>query len=138
MFALIRHAGYQIRTGTITENGAQAILGLSRRLQSIPAIWKTVRVSPTTRTRETGLIISEELGIPLEINEQLITGGSVVSFIPPNEPEGVILVSHLPVITHLLIAWSRSFHQEEPPFTEVGTGYLIDPIAQTIQPITNL
>jgi hypothetical protein len=55
--------------------------------------------------------------------------------VPPTEPQELIFVSHLPVITQMLRAWSKLFHQDEPALVELGSGYLIDPSTQTISPI---
>jgi len=61
--------------------------------------------------------------------------GDLVDLLPPTEPSLIIFVSHLPVINRWLRAWSKDFHRDEPPLTEIACGYFVDPDAKSINPI---
>jgi broad specificity phosphatase PhoE len=135
MFALIRHAGYHIPSGSLTPEGIQVAERVAGRLNALGVIWKEARASPAHRTTDTGKIITGILEIPLETDERLSTDGNLVELLPPTEPNDIIFVTHLPVITKMLRTWSRFFHQDEPPLTEVGGGYLVDPITKRITSI---
>ena len=136
MICLIRHAGYHSRTGSITPQGSEEAERLASKLHAKNQNWKQVRTSPTTRTKETALIIGKALNIPVEVDERLSVDGNVVDLLPPTEPRDIIFVSHLPVITKMLRAWSTQFKQDEPPLADVTTGYLIDPEQEEIRPVT--
>ena len=136
MFALIRHAGYHLGSGSLTTDGSGQVLRLSEGLKAISGPWKGVRVSPTPRTKETGALISKALGIPMEEDDRIGMDGDLRDLLPPTEPDGIIFVSHLPILSRWLRAWSKEFAQNEPPLTEIACGYLIDPEQKTIQPIT--
>ncbi len=135
MFAFVRHAGYYISTGSLTQEGEVEAKKLAERLRDLSGAWKEIHVSPATRTQETAVIIGRELGIPLKVDPRLESGTNLVALFPPNEPEANIFVTHLPVITNVIRIWSRHFQMPEPPLTEISNGYLVDPIAKTIKPI---
>ena len=122
MFALIRHVGYDLGSGAITDEGACQALALAKKLLETSNKWREIRTSPSTRTRETAIILGEELHLPVEIDGRLSTDGNLVDFLPPNDLQDVALVSHLPVITYLLRAWGKNFNQPEEPPTEVACG----------------
>lgn len=127
MFALIRHAGYQFLSGSLTSDGIRATEDLAHRLQATSIPWEGIWTSPTTRTQETAQVISKNLQIGIDIDERISIQGNCVELLPPEEPRNKILVSHLPVLTKMLRFWSRYCRQEEPHLPEVGHGYLIDP-----------
>lgn len=135
MFVLIRHAGYSLTDGSLTTDGAEATHRLAARLHATGNAWKIIQTSPARRTQETATIISQELGVPISPDTRISTKGNCVDFFPPHEPQDTILISHLPVITKLLRRWSNAFGEDEPPFTEMGHGYVIDPEQQTILPL---
>lgn len=91
-----------------------------------------VCTSPTMRTRETATIFGMILGIPVHVDDHLASNVHITEYLPPIEPMQTILITHLPVATHVLRAWSRFFDQEEPPLIEVACGYLIHPSAKQI------
>ena len=133
MFALIRHAGYQLGSGSLTPEGNLCTQLLAQKLLQANTPWESIRTSPSTRTKETSSIIAEILNTPVEIDKRVEIGGNFVDLLPPHKPKNIIFVSHLPVLTQILRIWSRSFGQkDEPPLTEVSCGYLIDPAAKTI------
>ncbi len=84
---------------------------------------------------ETSTILGSSLGIPVTPDGRLSMDGNYGDLLPPTEPQHLIIVSHLPILTSMLRAWSRAFHQEEPGLTEEATGYLIDPTRELIQKI---
>jgi phosphohistidine phosphatase SixA len=134
MFALVRHAGYHLGSGALTPDGSGQALALAEALKGIDG-WKEIRVSPTTRTHETGHILAEALEIPMIEDVRVGMDGDLVDLLPPTEPNQIIFVSHLPVINRWLRSWSKEFNQSEPPLTEIGCGYLIDPESKTIKPL---
>jgi len=134
MFALIRHAGYHIGSGSLTPDGNGQALALADAVKAAGA-WREVRVSPTTRTHETGAILAKALDIPLVEDDRIGMDGDMRDLMPPTEPEGIVFVSHLPVLSKWLRAWSKEFHQEEPPLVEIASGYFVDPSNKTIKPI---
>ena len=133
MFALLRHAGYHHANGNITPEGTEAAISLAKNLQALNIPWREILTSPSARTRETGKVISQELGIPIETDERIGMEGNLIELLPPTEPQNIIFVSHLPVLTKLLRAWSRVFQQDEPPLTLIASGYLIDPEKKMIR-----
>lgn len=126
MFALIRHAGYGIATGSLTSEGRGQALALAEAVKQA-GTWKEIRTSPTPRTRETAVILGEALSIPVIEDGRLGVDGELSDLMPPTEPQGILFISHLPVLSRMLRAWSREFNCEEPPLTDIATGYLIDP-----------
>ncbi len=135
MFALIRHAAYDIGSGSITPKGVEDTRALANFLRSAGVVWREVRTSPTSRTQETANILGAELGLPVEIDERISMDGNYVDLLPPTEPTDIIFVSHLPVLTQMLRAWSKAFSREEPPLTHEGCGYLVDPPKRTIDEV---
>lgn len=133
MFAIIRHAGYHLSSGSLTLQAEDLAKQVAEHLKTTQAEWREIRVSPSTRTRETGAIIASVLGLPVEVDQRLDTDGDIHDLIPPTEPQNIIFISHLPVITQMLRRWSRYFQQEEPPLVEVATGYLVDPQTKTMK-----
>ena len=97
--------------------------------------WKEARTSPVPRTKETAVILAQALDIPVETDERVSMEGNFVDLLPPTEPNGIIFISHLPVLTQILRVWSKLFHLEEPPLTEEASGYLVDPESKTIIPV---
>ncbi|MSR85179.1 histidine phosphatase family protein [Candidatus Uhrbacteria bacterium] len=135
MFALVRHAGYQHANGNITPEGTQAATFLAQQLHALNIPWREIRTSPSARTRETGNIIGKILELPIEVDERIGMVGNLIDLLPPTEQNNIIFISHLPVLTKLLSAWSRVFQQEEPPLTEIASGYVVDPINKQIRRI---
>jgi len=134
MFALIRHAGYHIGSGSLTPDGSGQAFLLADKVKAA-GVWHEVRVSPTTRTQETGAILAKTLGAPMIQDERIGMDGDMRDLMPPTEPDGIVFVSHLPVLSKWLRAWSNEFGQDEPPLTEIASGYLIDPKTKTIKAI---
>lgn len=135
MFALIRHAAYNIGSGSLSSQGMDDARSLAMQLKASGHAWKEIRTSPISRAQETASILGQEMHAPVEPDERINMDGNIVDLLPPTEPNGIIFVSHLPVLTHMLRAWSKSFNQEEPPLTRESCGYLIDPDKKTIVPI---
>jgi len=135
MFAIIRHAGYHLGSGAITPEGAADVLKLAKKMAETGTVWQEIRSSPTTRTSETAYILGQEMNVPVLLDERLSTDGNIADLLPPTEPQNIAFISHLPVITHLLRAWSKLFNAEEPPLTEVACGYLILPEQHAIMPL---
>jgi phosphohistidine phosphatase SixA len=135
MFAIIRHAPYNIGSGSLSADGERVTKSLAHQLKMHPVAWQGIRTSPTSRTQETAAILGTELSLAVETDARLGTDGNMTDLLPPTEPQELIFVSHLPVITQMLRAWSKLFHQDEPALVELGSGYLIDPSTQTIAPI---
>ena len=127
MFALIRHAGYQMVSGSLTSDGISAAKALVEHLHRNGIRWEGICSSPSKRTLETAAVIGQELSLTIDIDERVGMEGNIVELLPPDEPRYKIIVSHLPILTKLLRAWSRKLQQDEPPLTEMGHGYLIDP-----------
>ncbi len=71
------------------------------------------------------------------MDNRISIDGNIVGLLPPTEPKDIVFVSHLPVITKMLRAWSTRFKQDEPPLTEVTTGHLINPDQEAIRLITS-
>lgn len=132
MFAFIRHAGYHFVSGSLTESGCETVRHLARALQEDHYPWRGVYTSPTTRTHETALLLGQTLLVPVELDPRLGMDGDYVDLLPPTEPHDLIFVSHLPVMTKILRAWTNVFGFEEVPCTEIGCGYLVDPAARRI------
>lgn len=126
MFALIRHAEYNISSGSLTESAEAAVLSLARHLKECPCTWNEVRTSPSPRTHETATIIANVLNIPIYDDPRISMDGNYVDLLPPTEPQNIIFVSHLPVLTQMLRTWSHHFQQEEPPLTQLTSGYIVD------------
>lgn len=133
MFAFIRHAGYHVDSGTLTEEGTACARSVAKKLLDVPVAWTEIRTSPTLRTQQTGAILSEQLHIPIVVDDRVGMDGSLSDLLPPTEPHGIIFVSHLPVTTRMIRAWSLLFKQEEPPMPDVACGYLIDTKQRTLQ-----
>lgn len=127
MFALIRHAGYRIATGSLTSEGNGQALALAQAIKNTGGSWKEIRTSPTARTRETAAIVGKALALPVIEDDRLGVDGELSDLLPPTQPDGIIFVSHLPVLNRMLRAWSREFGSEEPPLTDIASGYLVDP-----------
>lgn len=136
MFALIRHAEYNIRSGSLTESSEAAVLSLARHLKEYSQGWNEVRASPSPRTHETAAIIAHFLNISLYDDPRISMDGNYVDLLPPTEPQNIIFISHLPVITQMLRTWSRYFQQEEPPLTQLTSGYIVEPETKKILLIT--
>lgn len=136
MFALIRHAEYDIISGSLSKTAEASTLALADRLQTFPCAWTEVRTSPTPRAFETAAIISRSLAIPVIRDPRIGMDGNYVDLLPPTEPKNMIFISHLPILTQMLRTWSRFFHQEEPPLTQLATGYLVDPDKKEFTPVT--
>lgn len=134
MFALIRHAGYHIGSGSLTPDGNGQALALAEAVRSAGS-WREIRVSPTTRTQETGTIFSRVLAVPMVLDERIGMDGDLRDLLPPTEPDGIVFVSHLPVLSKWLRSWSKEFGCDEPPLTEIASGYLIDPEQKRIRPV---
>ncbi len=135
MFALIRHAGYRIATGSITPEAQEHVLALAEVIKGASGDWKEIRTSPATRTRETAAIIGKYLSIPVVEDDRIGVDGELSDLMPPTEPKGIIFVSHLPTISRMLRAWSQLFGQDEPPLTDIATGYVVDPEGRKISPL---
>ena len=126
MFALIRHATYDNCTGSLTEDGVLGAKRFATMLKERGETWKEIHTSPSTRTRMTAEIIGEILGIPIKLDDRLGMEGRVVDLLPPSEPHGNIFITHLPILTRMLRAWSHIFHTDEPPMVDICSGYLVD------------
>ncbi len=137
MFALIRHAEYNIVSGSLTKDAEEATLALAERLKATPHAWTVVRTSPTPRAHETAALIARSLNISLVDDPRLGMDGNYVDLLPPTEPKNTIFVSHLPVLTQMLRTWSKHFRQEEPPLTQLTSGYLVDPEKKSFTPMTS-
>ena len=135
MFAILRHAGYHLGDGSLTDHGIQAAQQLAEALARVSSSWREVHASPTPRTQQTAHLIAELLHLQVVTDERTSMDGNFVELLPPTSPDHIIFVSHLPVLTKLLRIWSRAFHIDEPPLTEVASGYLIDPQTKTIQSV---
>lgn len=131
MFALIRHAGYHLGNGSLTPSGAEDVNVLGEVLRG-SGPWSEIRCSPSTRTQETASILSKILNIPITVDERVGMDGDLSDLLPPTEPHGIIFISHLPVLSRWLRAWSKALNKEEPPLTEIACGYVIDIEAKTI------
>ncbi len=134
MFAIIRHAGYTISSGSLTGEGLEAARSLAENLAAYPG-WKEVRVSPTARTEETGHAISDKLRVTMIADDRLGMDGDLSDLMPPTEPHGLIFVSHLPIITKYMAKWAKRMNLDEPGMTEIACGWLIDTDAHTIKPL---
>ena len=134
MFALIRHAGYRLASGSLTPDGERMTGVLAEQLRQHGG-WHEVRVSFTERTQETGAILAQVLALPMVTDDRIGMDGDLQDLLPPTEPHGIIFVSHLPILTKMLRAWAKRFGFDEPPLTEVARGYLVDPEAKRIIPI---
>ncbi len=135
MFSVIRHAGYHLGTGSLTPVGSTDSETLAKALVAAYPAWREIRTSSVARTRETSQVLSKILSIPVETDERIGMDGDIGDLLPPTEPHDIIFVTHLPVITKMLRAWSTSFGIDEPALTEIASGYLIDPSARTITTI---
>jgi phosphohistidine phosphatase SixA len=133
MFAAVRHAGYQIGTGSLTPEGHGQALALAATIHEAGEAWKEVRTSPTARTKETAAIIAQELGIPVVEDVRIGVDGDLSDLLPPTEPNGIIFVSHLPVLSRMFRAWSKEFGLEEPPLTDIAAGCLVLPESREIR-----
>ncbi len=122
-------------TGTLTSEGRGQALVLVEAIKAAPCVWTEIRTSPAARTRETAVIIGEQLSIPVIEDNRLGVDGDPSDLMPPTEPKGIIFVSHLPILSRMLRAWSKLFVQNEPPLTEVACGYLINPEERKITPL---
>ncbi len=138
MFTLIRHATYQISNGQLTEDGANAMRRLAVALETYANTWQEIRYSPTQRTKFSAEILHTHLHLPLHEDARINTDGNAAVYAPPHHPQGYILVTHLPVITRLMRAWSHEFHLDEPPLTDLACGYIIIHEQQKIIPISSL
>lgn len=127
MFAAVRHAGYRLGTGSLTPEGHEQALALAAAIRAAGETWKEVRTSPTARTKETAAMIAQELGIPVVEDVRIGVDGDLSDLLPPTEPNGIIFVSHLPVLSRMFRAWAKLFGQEEPPLTDIAAGCLVDP-----------
>ena len=87
MFTLIRHAGYQPISGSLTSEGVQITKELAERLRATDVSWKQIYTSPTRRTIETAMVISDTLSLPVEIDERLGMEGNFVDLLPPEAPD---------------------------------------------------
>lgn len=134
MFALIRHAGYRLASGSLTPDGERMTGVLAEQLRQQGG-WHEVRVSFTERTQETGTILAQALNVPMVTDDRIGMDGDLQDLLPPTEPHGIIFVSHLPILTKMLRAWAKRFGFDEPPLTEVARGYLVDPEAKRFIPI---
>ncbi len=134
MFALIRHAGYHLGDGTLTPDGEQDILRLAEALAS-HGPWKEIRYSPSTRTQETAAILSKKLDLPAIVDQRIGMDGDLSDLLPPTEPNGLIFVTHLPILSRWLRAWAKVLGCEEPPLTEIASGYLLDGEARSMVPV---
>ncbi len=135
MFALIRHAEYDIGSGLLTDRGREDAHTLVRQLVDTRSQWQDIRTSPVSRCRETASILGQGLNLSVIDDGRLAMDGNNVDLLPPTEPHGCIFVSHLPVLTGMLRLWSKRFHQQEPPLTKESSGYVIDPERKMITPI---
>lgn len=122
-------------TGTLTSEGRGQVLVLVEAIKAAPCVWTEIRTSPAARTRETAAIIGEQLFIPVIEDKRLGVDGDPSDLMPPTEPKGIVFVSHLPILSRMLRAWSDLFTQEEPPQTDVACGYLISPEERKITPL---
>jgi phosphohistidine phosphatase SixA len=122
-------------TGTLTSEGRGQVLVLVEAIKAVPCVWTEIRTSPAARTRETATILGEQLSIPVIEDNRLGVDGDPSDLMPPTEPKGIIFVSHLPILSRMLRAWSKLFVQNEPPLTEVACGYLISPEERKITPL---
>jgi len=134
MFALIRHAGYHLGNGSLTPDGTKDATALADVLRELGP-WSELRCSPSARTQETATILSGILGIPVTVDERVGMDGDLSDLLPPTEPHGIVFVSHLPVLSRWLRAWTRLFGQEEPPIIEIACGYVVDTEARMIRPV---
>lgn len=135
MFALIRHAAYNVGSGSLSAQGMDDARSLAKQLKNFDTAWKEIRSSPISRANETAGILGQEMHLPVEIDERISMEGNIVDLLPPTEPHGIVFVSHLPILTRMLRAWSKTFNQEEPSLTQESCGYLVDPDKKTIAPI---
>lgn len=136
MFCLIRHAEYRHTTGFLTPEGSDYVKKLAEALVMVDSDWNKILTSDVTRTRETASILGETLGIPVEVDDRISMEGDLGDLLPPTDLRNLILVTHLPVITRMLRVWSRHFGQNEPPMIQHASGYIVDPEAKKISPIT--
>jgi phosphohistidine phosphatase SixA len=134
MFALIRHAGYHLGNGSLTPDGASDVNALGEVLRGFGS-WTEIRYSPSTRTKETAAILASILEAPVTADERIGMDGDLSDLLPPTEPHGIVFISHLPILSRWLRAWSKVFGQDEPPITEIACGYIIDTDARHIIPV---
>lgn len=126
MFAFIRHAGYDIRSGALTEEGKLRAKAFALMLRERGNGWKEIRTSPATRTKMTAEILGDVLQLPVEVDSRIGMEGNIVDLLPPTEPHDIIFITHLPILTKILRAWSSIFDKEEPPMVDICSGYIIN------------
>lgn len=126
MFAIVRHAAHLAYPDTLTPEGQKAAVSLAEKLRT-GANWRSIVASPKQRTRETAEILARELNKSFTLDERLLEAGDPGPWLPPQHPQGIILVTHLPMIRRLLVAWQTAFGMS--PWTDVGLaeGCIISP-----------
>lgn len=132
MFAFIRHAGYDIGTGALTEEGKLCAEQFAMMLKERGNGWKEIHTSPATRTKMTADILGEILGIPVKVDARLGMEGNIVDLLPPSEPHQNIFITHLPILTRMLRAWSIAFRADEPAMVNICSGYIVDTDTRTL------
>ncbi len=106
MIALVRHGAYSIKTGSLTEEGQQQAHQAAQELKTSGA-WKRIIASTSTRTQETGDIISRDLHIPLTLDDRWAKDNTADFFRSIMEPD-TIYVTHAPILHAILPDWDAN------------------------------
>lgn len=126
MFALIRHGAYQGYPDHLSEAGRITIESLAKSLK-ILGPWTSLQASPKIRTQETASIIAKALNLPIITDEALLEDGDPQAWLPPNVPNGTLLVTHAPTIRRIASRWLQALDLPEYQPLDVGTALIIDP-----------
>lgn len=138
VFALIRHGAHQIYPDHLTSVGKAAVLCLAERLKQA-GDWSIIKASPRLRTHETAGVIGGALGVSVQVDDSLLETVDHDLWMPPHDiPAGTILVTHVPAIREIGMAWAQLFGLFELPRVDVAEGLLIDPATRTIKSISSL
>ena len=138
MFALIRHGAHQIYPDHLTSAGRVAVLCLAERLKHA-GDWSIIKSSPRLRAHETADAIGGALGVSVQVDDSLLEMVDHDLWMPPYDiPAGTILVTHVPAIREIGMAWAQLFGLFELPRVDVAEGLLIDPATRTIKNFSSL
>ncbi|MFA5935866.1 MAG: histidine phosphatase family protein [Patescibacteria group bacterium] len=103
VIALVRHGSYNTETGELDEKGREDARAVASSLREKEE-WTRIVTSPSRRTAETGRIIANEIGIPMETDERWAEMSKHRERLAELTP-GTIYVTHLPILRGLVAGW---------------------------------
>lgn len=130
----MRHGNAELKAASdsarqLTSRGRQECLAMAEQLTPCVNLVSKVIASPYVRAQQSAKIVADSLGgIALETNELItpdVPATMAVRALEAELEQGVIIVSHLPLVSSLVSLLVQGHAQENYPFVTAGCAHLV-------------